>query len=184
LAGAWDPGLQAAQLFESTIEFLLQLRTLLLVHLLDDGGDVVELLASPLCERGDHVQIAQRLRNRGACVLGLRLRLYFQEQIGLLQNPLADFGRGLAPGAIELPGLPGAEVLPRQGGGHGTAILQAGVRRYQVLHRYLSRDGAGTHLLLHALRQQIDQGQPARHPTKAAIELPCQGLQSVAESLL
>ena len=69
--------------------------------------------------------------------------------------------------------------------GHGLAVLRTGPRhRHQVLHRYVGRDRAAAHLLLHALRQQVDQGQPARYPTQAAIKAPRQLLQPIAKAPL
>ena len=57
-------------------------------------------------------------------------------------------------------------------------------RRRQKLHRYLRADLALAHLLLDRFRKQLDQRQPPRYPAHAAIELPRQFLQDVAEALL
>jgi hypothetical protein len=101
----------------------------------------------------------------------------------LLQNPLADGWRGVTPRGIELSGFAAGEVMPGQGFGHGLAVLGTGPRhRHQVLHRYVGRDHAAAHLLLHALRQQFDQGQPARYPTQAAIKAARQLLQPIAKT--
>jgi hypothetical protein len=48
----------------------------------------------------------------------------------------------------------------------------------------MCRDRAAAHLLLHALRKQLDQAHAPRHPTRAAIETPRQLLQPIAEALL
>ena len=73
--------------------------------------------------------------------------------------------------------------MPGQRFGHGLAVLRTGPRhRHQVLHRYVGRDHAAAHLLLHALRQQFDQGQPARYPTQAAIKATRQLLQPIAKA--
>jgi hypothetical protein len=101
----------------------------------------------------------------------------------LLQNPLADGWRSVTPRRVELPGFAAGEAMSRQRFGHGLAVLGTGPRHWhQVLHRYVGRDGAAAHLLLHALRQQFDQGQPARHPTQAAIKAPRQLLQPITET--
>jgi hypothetical protein len=46
----------------------------------------------------------------------------------------------------------------------------------------VGRDRAAAYLLLHALRQQFDQGQSARHPTQAAIKAARQLLQAIAKT--
>jgi len=103
----------------------------------------------------------------------------------LLQNPLADGWRGVTPCRVELSGFTAGEVMPGQRFGHGPAVLRTGPRyRHQVLHRYVGRDHAAAHLLLHALRQQFDQGQPARYPTQAAIKATRQLLQPIAKAPL
>jgi hypothetical protein len=67
---------------------------------------------------------------------------------------------------------------------HAVAVLYAlPRRRRQELHRHLRADLARAHLLLNRFRQKLDQRQPPRHPAHAAIELPRQILQAVAESL-
>ena len=72
-----------------------------------------------------------------------------------------------------------------QHGGESLAVLGAGARhRHQELHRHLGRDGTLAYLLLHALGKQLDQGQPTRYPTGAAIKPACQLLQTVPEVLL
>ena len=73
--------------------------------------------------------------------------------------------------------------MPGQRFGHGLAVPRTGPRhRHQVLHRYVGRDHAAAHLLLHALRQQFDQGQPARYPTQAAIKAARHLLQPIAKT--
>ncbi len=69
--------------------------------------------------------------------------------------------------------------------GHPQAVLQidAGYR-HQKLHRHVRRDFALAHLLLDGLRQKLDQRQPPRHPTHAAVKPPRQLIESVAEALL
>jgi len=101
----------------------------------------------------------------------------------LLQNPLADDWRSVTPCRVELSGFATGEAMGGQRFGHGLAVLRTGPRhRHQVLHRYVGRDRAAAHLLLHALRQQVDQGQPARYPTQAAIQAARQLLQPIAKT--
>lgn len=75
--------------------------------------------------------------------------------------------------------------MPGEGGRHPLAVLPVGARhRHQELHGHVRRDLAGAYLLLHAFGKQLDQGQPPRHPAHAAIEAPCQLLESITEALL
>ncbi len=115
----------------------------------------------------------------------MALPLRFEKQLRLFENPLPNGSRGASPGRIQLPGFPAGEAVGGQRGGEPLAVLGAGARhRHQELHRHLSRDRALAHLLLHALGKQLDQGQPARYPTGAAIQPACQLLQTVPEVLL
>jgi hypothetical protein len=69
--------------------------------------------------------------------------------------------------------------------GHPLAVLQADAGYwYQKLHRRVREDFAFSYLLLDRLRQKLDQRQTARYPAHAAVESPCQLIQSVAEALL
>jgi hypothetical protein len=73
----------------------------------------------------DHSEIAQqvrrfRRRSRRLC----RLR-GFQEQQRVFQNPLTDGHTAVAPGHIELTGLPAQNPITRQRIGHPLTILQA-----------------------------------------------------------
>ncbi|OLD81723.1 MAG: hypothetical protein AUF67_06930 [Acidobacteria bacterium 13_1_20CM_58_21] len=73
---------------------------------------------------------------------------------------MPDLGRRLAPSGIQLPGLPARELVPRKRGGHLLTLVQAATcHRHQILHRHLRRDLTHTHLLLHAVRKKLDQGQ-------------------------
>ena len=110
-------------------------------------------------DRGRHLQIAQQSGGPGRGRLRLGLRLGFEEQFGLVEQTLADQGRGVAPGRIQLPGLPRIAAMPSEHGGHALAVLQADTgHRHQELHRHVGGDSALTHLLLEGFRQKIDQG--------------------------
>lgn len=75
--------------------------------------------------------------------------------------------------------------MPRKGCGHLLAVFQAATRhRDQILHCHLRGDLAGAYLLLHAVRQKLDQGQATRYPTHTAIELAAQFFQPITETLL
>jgi hypothetical protein len=75
--------------------------------------------------------------------------------------------------------------MPGKGFGHPDAVLRAGSRDGdQELHGRMRGDRTAAHLLLHALRKQLDQRQPARHPTWTAVKPMRQLVQPVAEALL
>jgi hypothetical protein len=62
-------------------------------------------------------------------------------------------------------------VVLSEGRGHPLTIIQADARhRHQILHGDMRGDLAFSYLLLDTLRQQLDQRQPPRHPTRAAIK--------------
>ena len=68
---------------------------------------------------------------------------------------------------------------------HTLTLVQVLARRWrQKLHRHLRADLALAHLLLDRFWKQFDQSQPPRYPTHAAVELPRQFLQAIAEALL
>ena len=107
----------------------------------------------------DHLQIAQQFLKRGGHG-GLRFPLHLQKQLWLFKQTCPDLGRRLAPGGIQLPGLPAGELVPRESLRHLLAVFQAATRhRHQILHRHLRGDLARSYLLLHAVRQKLNQGQ-------------------------
>jgi hypothetical protein len=62
---------------------------------------------SAIHNRHHHLQIAQQLRSaRRRLGLRLRLPLRFEEQIRCIEDALADRRRAIAPGGIQLSGLP------------------------------------------------------------------------------
>ena len=143
-----------------------------------------EPAAGPLGDGLHHVQVAQQLLGWGDWRRRLHLPLRFQEQLGLLQDPLPHRKRCIAPGGVQLPGLAGMELVPGEAFRHALAILQVHPRhRHQKLHGGMRREGALAHLLLNGFRQQFHQRQAARHPTHAAIKLPRQLFQAIAETL-
>jgi len=120
---------------------------------------------------GRHVQIALQGGGPGRGRLRLGGRLGFEEQRGLVEQTLADQGRGVAPSSIQLPGLPRIAVMLGEHGGHTLAVLQADTRdRHQVLHRHVGGDSALAHLLLEGLRQKIDRdfSPPLLHTVRGA----------------
>jgi hypothetical protein len=134
---------------------------------------------------GHHLQIAQQFGGCPGRSFLLHLPLCFEKQLGIFQNALADRGRALAPGGIQLPRFPRFRVMLGEDRRHPLAILQALARhRHQKLHRHLGQDLALTHLLLDGLRQKFRQRQPPRYPAHAAIEAARQLIQSIAEALL
>lgn len=111
--------------------------------------------------------------------------LGFQKQLRLFQNPPAYTLRRIAPGGIDLAGLPGGEPVCGKRGGHALALVQAHTRhRYQTLHRHMGGDGTGAHFLLNAAGKKFHQSQPPANPTGTAVETPRQIFDRVAEALL
>jgi hypothetical protein len=136
-----------------------------------------------------HLQIAQQfgcwLGRRGALWARFHLPLRFEKQLGLVENALANHRRAVAPGGIQLPGLPRVTVMFGECRGHPLAIVQADARyRHQIFHRQMRRYFALANLLLDRLREKLDQRQPPRHPTGAAIKPARQLIQPIAEALL
>ncbi len=98
---------------------------------------------------------------------------------------MADRGRALAPGGIQLAGLARIAMMFGKHRRHPLAILQALARhRHQKLQGQLRRDFALPHLLLDRFRQNLHQREPPRYPAHAAIEAARQLIQPVAEALL
>lgn len=129
---------------------------------LRDGGDLVQFLF----QRG-------------------RLRLRFAEQLGLGEDALAHHAGRAAPGLVERAGLPHGPRLRGEGFRHRPAMLRIDARhRRQVTHGDLRRDPAFADLLLDRFRQQFHQRQPARHPSRAAVEAPRQLLERAAQPAL
>lgn len=100
----------------------------------------------------------------------------FQKQLRRGENPFARLlGSGIAPGVVELLGLPRGPVLLREDLRHPFALLDVDARRRsQIPHGDLRGDAAFADLLLHRFRQCVHQRQAARHPTRAAVETPRQ----------
>ena len=75
----------------------------------------------------DHLQIAQQFLKRGGYG-GLCFPVHLQKQLWLFEETLSDLGRRLAPGGIQLPGLPAGELVPRPGQVHGWITGQMGTK--------------------------------------------------------
>jgi hypothetical protein len=134
---------------------------------------------------GHHLQIAQQFGGCPGRSFLLHLPLCFEKQLGIFQNALADRGRALAPGGIQLPRFPRFRVMLGEDRRHPLAILQALARhRHQKLQRHLRRDLALAHLLLNGFRQNLHQRQPSRYPAHTAIKPARQLVEPVAETLL
>ena len=100
-----------------------------------------------------HFQIAQQFGTRSGWSFLLRLPLRFEEQLGIVENALADCRRTFAPRSIQLPGLTRIAVMLGEDRCHPLAILQAlAGYRHQKLHRHLRRDLPLPHLLLNRFR--------------------------------
>jgi len=132
-----------------------------------------------------HFQIAQQVGGGRGGSFRFHLRLSFEKQLRVGEKALADQGRAGAPGDIQLPGFPRIAVMLSEHGGHLLAVLQADAGyRHQELHGHVGGELALPHLLLDGLGQKIDQGQPPRDPTRAAIKAARQLLSPVAVALL
>jgi hypothetical protein len=178
----WDSLGQAAELVAGPLGFAPQFLASVVIHTCGSAGQA----AAGAVGDGQHqVQVAQQFFGRGGRRRRLDLPLRFQEQLGLLQNPLLD-GRGsVTPGGVQLPGLARMELVPGEGFRHALAIFQAHARRrHQELHGDMCRDRTVAYLLLDGFRKQFHQRQPARYPTHAAVKAPRQLRQVIAEALL
>jgi len=109
--------------------------------------------------RARHLQIAQQGGGPWGGSGRLGGRLGFEEKLGVIEQARADQGRGIAPGGIQLPGLPRCAVMLNESSGHALAGLQADTgHRHQKLHGQVGGELALAHLLLDGFGQKIDQG--------------------------
>jgi len=134
--------------------------------------------------RHRHLQIAHHLFH--CCRRGRRLlTLGFEKQFRFGENALTSRARAFAPGCVQLPGLARVATVSDESRCHQLALFRIHTRhRDQILHGHLRRDLACAHLLLNAFRQQLHQCQPARHPTRAAVEAATQLVEGIAETPL
>ena len=117
--------------------------------------------------------------------LGFHLPLRFQKQLGLWRMRSPDLREPSRQAAYSWPACRVLAVVLRERRGHLLAVFQTHARHWhQKLHRHMCGDLAVAHLLLDGFRKQLDQRQPARHPTHAAIEAARQLIKTVAEALL
>lgn len=160
----------AAQLTFDTLELMSGGFTLLIIHLGRAGSG--QPLLCPVHNGGDHLEIADQFgAGAGRGLLLRRLALRFEEQFGRVQNAFAHRRRTLAPGRIQLPGRACVAMVVRKDVSHALAIVQALARcRNQKLQRHLRGDLAFADLLLDCVGQHLDQRQPPRHPTHAAVK--------------
>jgi hypothetical protein len=109
---------------------------------------------SAVHNRQDRLQIAQQLRSTRRCwSFRLRSPLRFEEQIGCIEDALASRRRAIAPGGIQLSGLPRFAVILCEYCGHPSAVLQVDAgRRHQKLHRHMCADLTLPNLLLDRFR--------------------------------
>jgi hypothetical protein len=97
---------------------------------------------------------------------------------------LPDARRGIAPGRIDLTGLPARETMPGQHVGHALTVGGVGARhRNQILHGHMRGELTVADALLNGFGNLLHQRQPARHPTDAAVKAACQLVEAVAETL-
>ena len=167
---------------KGTINLLSQLSALIAIEL-DRGTGQAPI--GPMDDRHHHPQIAGQISNGGRGRPGIALSLSFQEQLRLIENALPDRRRGVSPGGVQLSGFAASEPMRPKRFGHALTVFQARTcNGHQKLHGYMGRDRTTADLSLHALGKPIDQRQPARYPTRAAIEAARQLLETIAKALL
>lgn len=103
-----------------------------------------------------HLQIALEFPRGG--LGGRRTPLRFEEQFGLGEDALANDARAIAPGAIQVPGLPHVATVFNENAGHLLTVVQVDSRyRHQILHSKLRRDLSFADFLLDGFRQKLYQ---------------------------
>lgn len=140
--------------------------------------------AGAVGDRQHRVQVVQQLGDRGSGrLLRIDFALRFQKKLRLFQDPLPRAGCAVAPGRIDLSGLPGVKSVRGKSVGHPSAVFEAHAgRRYQELHGNVGGDLARAHLLLDRLGKKFDQGQAARNPSYAPVKPAGQFIERVAEA--
>jgi len=131
----WDfPG-QTVKLALQAIDLVSRGLALLVVDL---GAGRARQPAGGAVHDGDrHLQIAQQCGARCRRGLGF-LPLCFEKQLRLVENSFPDRRRALAPGSIQLPGLPRIAVMLGERRGHALAVLQAhACHWHQKLHGHM-----------------------------------------------
>lgn len=114
--------------------------------------------AGPVDDRRSRLQIAQEFVRRRRGRLRLDLPLRFQKQLRLRENALAGLARAIAPGGIQLGGLPRVAVEFDERRDHLPAVFQAhACDGSEKLHGDMRADLAVAHLLLNGFRKQFDQ---------------------------
>lgn len=146
---------QLLQLTARAGDVAARLLALRAIHIRRGGGHPP---ADPVHHRRRHFQIAQEFFGLGGRWLWLHFPLRFQKQLGLLENALAGLARAVAPGGIQLSGLPCVAVKFDECRSHLPAVFQAHARdRGQKLHGQMRADFAVAHLLLNGFGKQVDQ---------------------------
>ena len=146
---------QLLQLAARTGDVAARLIALRAIHVRRGGGHSP---TDPVHDRRRHFQVAQEFFGLGWRRLRFHLPLRFQKQLGLLENTLAGLARAIAPGGVQLGGLPRVAVKLDERRGHLPAVFQAHARhRGQKLHRHMRADFAVAHLLLNGFGKQVDQ---------------------------
>ena len=143
---------------------------LLLLAGIHSGHCLVESLVYAAQDSQHHVQIAPRLFG---CRCGCRrcLALCLEKQFRLSEDALANGARAFTPSRVELLSRTRIAMLFDEDRGKAQAIIGIHARhRHQILHRHVRGDLAVAHVLLDRFRQQLDQRQAARDPTRAAVE--------------
>ena len=133
-----------------------------------------------------HFQIPQQ---SGCSRLGLGqlladLAAGFEKQRRFFENPGSHPGRAVAPGGIQRSRLAAGELVCGECAGHLFAVVQIGARhRHEKLHGHVRCDLPFPHFLLNRVREEFDQRQAPRNPTRAPVKAAGQFVQSIAKTL-
>jgi len=166
---------------KGTINLLPQLSALIAIEF-DRGAGQAPI--GSMDDRHHHPQIVGQFGNGRRRRPGITLPLSFQEQLRLIENAQPDRRRSVSPGGVQLAGFAAGKPMRRKRFGHALTVFQARTcYRYQELHGHMGRDRTAADLSLHALGKLIDQRQPARYPTRAAIEAARQLFETIAKAL-
>jgi len=143
------------------------------------------LSRDPAHQHTGQVEVAKQLCRRGHRRILLQLPLRLDEQPRLGEQALTQRGTAVTPRRVQLAHLTGRQCKRCDLPSETLAIVRLGARhRHQVLHRRMGADAAPTHLVLHRLGQLAHQGQPPRHPARAAVETLRQLLMAEPEARL
>lgn len=108
-----------------------------------------------------------------------------QKQLRILQDPLPDTLRAVAPGRVEFRGLACGASMGGQGCSRSHAVLPVDPGHGdQEAHGYVGAQLPAADLFLNLVGKQLHQRQPAADPARAAVKAAGQLFQGIAEPLV